>query len=243
MTIPSSNIKISDINIELSSPFASDIRLYNDIYAVSNASRQQYSGSYHNLTMTPTASVNFANAIAGPYLAGTPSANIKLSSWAAYRHAANVRLNIQMNQNSPVYTVNYEIYLSSNAGMYQYNILSGSLTSNPGSWVNLSNWDSGVDAYNSFGTANYEYFIEAIFYAIPSSGPPLNLNIYSYNDTDAVGPDQTRDSYTNVNGIQDIISPPWNGSFQATIVSDGNTSWPAPGIGWNKRTSYILDFS
>jgi len=238
MAVPLTNIRLSaDVAAELGFATSSLMKM-SDLYATSVLANQVSSGSYHNYLMGSGAFANtFANLIHGPYNSGT---DMRLEAWAGYNHQHNNTINMNFTNNSPCdYDIN--LYLSSAPATFQNFFLAVSLPGG-GTGVNYTDFDTGFNAYNQFGTPALSYYIdcEITFTGGPST-IPVNMFINGASDVDNVGAtgSSTRTDFTNHSPTPGgYLLKPLGSDFKDALIC--GSTWATNGIDWNKRTSFDM---
>lgn len=231
MAISSTNISMFNIATELTHP-TSDIELYNGLFNTCNTAGQQDSGNYHNYnTMALSNALSFKQAIYD-YWFSPPDVGV-VSHWAYYNHNIDWTIDFVIDNQSKGDVDPLNIYFSSsnNTGVdLFYDIKSLAKTTDT-----LSNYATGL-ASRTTGYTNYGgyYFIYLECMALNVGATPFMT--ITASDTDGVGADTTRTTWTDVNGVWDFSTM---GSFGNWIVAgaDQNT-----GIGWNKRTTFTITY-
>ena len=239
MPIGTSNISMSDIEAELKygAPLpGTNLSMDTRLYVTSNNSFTATSGNFHNLAMALPSTVDtFKDAIFDFW---TIQDDMGLGNWAGYDHDYPVMLDFQLVNNSPD-NINYDLEVSATPGALGggTTVSSGPLVS--GATVTLV-LNTGLPAYTTFGTGNFEYFINARFQDTMAIPARCVMAPVAASDTDAVGTGTTRTTYFTANGPYDIVVL---GTFDNNLVSGNIWNLLGQGISWNKRTSFQVIFS
>lgn len=209
--------------------------MFNVLYGISQNSFAQSAGSYHNLAMAlPGLTDTFATAIEAKYSANQ---NMGLKNWAGYNHDENVKLNMQITNNSAD-DVQCDLEIAANPGAVGSGVVFYSGMVPAGNNVAIAVLDTGVPGYSTYGVAQAEYVINATFRDVTLTPTRCFMTVPSAIDDDGVGPDLTRGPYT---GTWDLIV---QGMWNDNIVVGAN-GWGAgpPFISWNKRTRFAVEFN
>lgn len=243
MPVPTANISMDAIAVELkigSSPIQNN-SMETIIYVASSLAGSPSSGSFHNLNMAlpfPYTDT-FKDAIYDKYAAQD---DMGLKNWAAYDHDAPVMLDVAIYNNSGD-VVQYDLEISDTPGSLGSgvftNVASGVL--NPSNSLTVAFLNTGVAAYSAYGVHAGLYFINARFIDISFSPTRCFMTVTSSSDTDGVGTGTTRDNYTLANGgvHYDIVPGP----FDLNLISGDVWNSLGDGIPWNKRTSFVVEFT
>ena len=234
--IPTTDIKISEIDNQLGSPYGGANSSLKDLYDHASTSSGLGSagiaGNFHNLDMGVGSTGNFATKIWSVWNSGV---NLRVRNWGNYFYDHNVVLDWDISMDSgfkPPDLVAIDIYLSdTNYGAVVTFVTSISL--GPGQSSVVTNFDTGIPAYTTYG-ANTGYWIYADMSSnIPASDCFVKIPVASYGDTDGVGPDTSRSR----NGTTMPANIGMSNTFSGVIF--GGTAIGAP-IAWNKRTYFAL---
>jgi hypothetical protein len=241
--VPATNIMMSDIDQALTYPYGGSNLVMSNLYAYSDVDglTSTYAGSYHN-TLIGVSPGTFAQNI---YINYAAAADMKIGNWANYLHQENVNMNYTFNNTLTPGRgdVNVDVWLSDAYGAPMAAPIDSFTVydaATPGfQTVTRTNFNSGIDAYAAFsGIGGYYIFLRMMANAVP--GNPVNVQVTSLSDTDAVGPNQGRTDWLTANGPWDLNNVTGQGMFLNTMFCGafpfGNV------IAWNKRTSFVINF-
>jgi hypothetical protein len=234
--IPTADIKISDIDVQLGSPYgATDFSLYNCYNFASTASgitigSAGIAGNFHNLAMGVSSPDRFAQQIWGFWNGGS---DLPVGNWGGYYNDANVVLDWDISNDpafKPLDMLTVDLYLSDAhpTGFLSY---VATINLSPGQSSVEYDFDTGIPAYSTYNTTGYW-----IYAAISSTSSNAFAKITARSDTDGVGPDLSRQNNPSFNGAGVNVGV-GGSSFSGNIIA--GQGWAAQ-IAWNKRTSFTL---
>ena len=234
--IPTADIKISDINVQLGSPGGGFNSSLGDLYDFASTSSGLGSagiaGNYHNLAMGVVVTGKFAAQIWAVWNSGVYY-DLPVGNWGSYYNDANVVLDWDISNDpafKPLDMLTVDLYLSDAhpTGFLSY---VATINLSPGQSSVVTDFDTGIPAYSTYNTTGYW-----IYAAISSTSSNAFAKITARSDTDGVGPNLSRQNNPSFNGAGVNVGI-GGSSFSGNIIA-GN-GWAAQ-IAWNKRTSFTL---
>ena len=240
--LPTTDIKILDIDDQLGSPYgATDFSLeasYDFASTASGLGSAGIAGNFHNLAIGVGTQDKFATKIWSVWNSGV---NLRVGNWGNYYHDANMILDWDISMESgfkPGDLVSIDLYFSDTNNGAGTNTFITNISLGTGQQSLVTDFNTGIPAYSTYG-ANTGYWIYADMSSnIPAASCFVKIPIASYGDTDGVGPDTSRSPRTS--GMPTNIGGGGGGPFSGVLFGGSNIGSP---IAWNKRTYFTLIIS